>query len=147
MAILDAIWVFSDAQAQTSTGTHASTDIMDLGAANPNIGRGTPLWLTVRVNTAMAGASGTTFQVQVQDAADGSTFSYLWATSVGTAAGFAGAATSIFSVAAGTNLIQQPLPAACRRYLRVAYVIGTTVLTGGKWDAFITLGGDVNGAR
>lgn len=137
--VMDAKLVLSDAQAQTSVGTHACTTPMDFGVANPNSGVGTPLWLTVAVQTACAGASGSTLQIQVADAADGSTYALLFANSVGTAAGYGG--TSIFSIAAGTKLINQPLPATHRRYLKVSYVIGTTVLSAGAWDAYIHLGG------
>ncbi len=139
--VMDAPLVLSSAQAQTSVASHDSTDKLNFGAADPNIGVGSPLWLAVVVQTTCAGASGSTLQVKVQDAADGSTYTTLFETSIGTAAGFAGAATSIFSIAAGTTLINQPLPAKIRQYLKVVYVIGTTVLSAGAWDAYLHKGG------
>ena len=139
--IMDAKLVLSSAQAQTSVASHDSTSLWDFGVADPNIGVGSPLWLAVVVQTACAGASGSTLQVKAQDAADGSTWATLFETSIGTAAGFAGAATSIFTIAAGTRLINQPMPAKVRRYFQVVYVIGTTVLSAGAWDAYLHKGG------
>ena len=139
--VMDSKLILSSAQAQTSVATHDSTNVLDFGVANPNVGVGTPLWCTVAVQTALSGASGSTLKVQGVDAADGSTYAVVWATSIGTAAGFAGAATSVFTVAAGTKLWNAPLPAAVRRYFKIQYVIGTTVLSAGAFDAYIHNGG------
>ena len=138
--VMDSKLVLSSAQAQTSVATHDSTNVLDFGATQ-DPGVGTPLWCTVAVQTALAGASGSTLKVQAVDAADGSTYAVVWATSIGTAAGFAGAATSIFSVAAGTKLWNAPLPGGLRRYFKIQYVIGTTVLSAGAFDAYIHNGG------
>jgi Bbp16 len=137
---MDSKLILSSAQAQTSVASHDSTYALDFGAANPNLGTGTPLWLTVAVQTQVTGGtSGSTLQLKVQDAADGSTYATLFETSIMNAAGLG--LTSTFVIAAGTKLINQPLPAAVRRYLKVVYVIGTAVLSAGKWDAYVNLGG------
>ncbi len=140
--VMDAKLVLSSGQIIASTATTFDSEtILDFGKADPNLGVGSPLWLAVVVQTACAGASGSTFLVTARDAADGSTFSVLFGTSIGTAAGFAGAATSIFTIAAGTKLINQPLPAKMRRYLKLTYTIGTTALSAGNFDAYLHKGG------
>lgn len=137
--ITDAKLVLSSAQAQTSVATHDSTYALDFGVANPNVGLGTPLWVTVAVETALSGASGTTLKIMACDAADGSTYSVLFATSIMTAAGVFMA--SQFTVAAGTKLLDIPLPSSVRRYFKLQYTIGTTVMASGKWDAYVSMGG------
>lgn len=140
--VMDGKLLLSDKQIIASTAAAFDSEtVLDFGAADPNVGVGTPLWLAVAVQTACAGASGSTFLVTASDAADGSTFSLLFGTSIGTAAGFAGAATSIFTIAAGTQLINQPLPAGIRRYFKLTYTIGTTALTAGYFDAYLHKGG------
>ena len=131
--IMDEPLVLSSGQAQTSVATHASTDIMDAGAANPYFGKSGRPWLSVVVQTAIVGStSASTLQLKLQDAADGSTWNTLYMTS-------AWADGSQIRFAAGEVQWNMQLPAKLRRYSRVAYVIGGAVLSAGAWDAYITL--------
>lgn len=139
--IMDSKLVLSSAQAQTSVATHDSTNVLDFGAADPNTGTGSPLWITVACQTALSGASGTTLQVKVMHATSAAgTYACLFETPVFTNSNFTGT-SSIFQAAAGTNLINQPLPAEHRRAIKVSYVIGTTVMASGAWDAYVHQGG------
>jgi len=58
MAILDKKLELSDAQAITSANDRSEGQI-DLGAANLQIGAGTPLYLNVRLNTGFTSSSNT----------------------------------------------------------------------------------------
>lgn len=122
--------VFSNAQALTSSTLEASTNVLDTEVAASNIGAGTPIWLVTRVNTAFSGTSGT-FVVSLQNAtASGGT----WVT-IAISATFTTA-----QLAAGFDLMTQPLPVDNLRYLRMAYTQATgTGYTAGSVDSFLTL--------
>ena len=60
MALFDAMFEFSDAQAITASAQ--STNVLDLQAADLEMGAGTPIWLNVRVGTADF-AGGTSLKV------------------------------------------------------------------------------------
>lgn len=132
-AIIDAVQgEFSDAQAETSVGAHASTDILDWGVSDPNSGAGHPIWLMVRVNTAVTAATGSTLVVDLEESQDNSDWTNLWQSKSHDAAA---------GIDAGTVLLEGGIPATHKRYLRVVYNIGTAVLTAGAFDAFLHLGG------
>ena len=134
-AILDAnAGIFSDAQAQTSIATHASTNIIDWGLSDPDTGGGHPVWIMVRVNTAFTAASTATLDVKIQHSQDNST----WVNLIGSKQY---TTSDVEAIAAGEVHINQVIPPAHMRYMRVAYIIGTAVLADGKWDAFLHLGG------
>jgi len=62
MALFDALFEFSDAQnAYATNDTVVSTHVLDMQAADLEMGAGTPLYLNCRVSTAFTG--GTTVQV------------------------------------------------------------------------------------
>lgn len=64
MALFDALFEFSDgANVYTSTATKAATNVIDMQAADLEMGAGTPIWLNIRVSTAFAGAGTATFQL------------------------------------------------------------------------------------
>lgn len=129
MAILDKQLEFSDAQAVTATA--ASTNVIDLDTAAPNIGSsGTPIYAEVRVNTTCTSGGSATIDAVLQDSADNSSFATL----------VAPAQVAVAAATAGVVIMRVPLPAKHRRYLRINYTIGTANLTAGKFDAFLTTG-------
>ena len=122
--IIDKYLQVSDAQ--TVTATAASTDFIDFGQANPNIGMDglSKMVITVDETTAAAGAATVTFAIQ--DSADNSTYATVAATT----------AISKTSLVAG-NQIVIPMPVTLRRYCRVYYTVATGPLTAGAFSAQI----------
>ena len=132
MAFVDAKLLFSDAQSLVLATAAAinSTNVIDLGAASPNIGRGTPIWAHVRIGTACTGQTSTTLAVALKHCAtvDGSytdLISY--------------SAASIANFTAGLKVIEQALPSTVHRYLKVVYTVGTSAVTAGTVDAWLNL--------
>jgi len=114
---------------QAVTVSAASTDSIDFGQANPNVGLDdrSNMVITVDVSAAAAGAATVTFSVQ--DSADNATFADVAVT----------AAIGKASLAAGQQVVI-PMPTKLRRYCRVYYTIGTGPLTAGKFSAQIVTG-------
>lgn len=118
---------------QAVTATAASTDVIDFGQTNPNIGMNgyNSMVITVDESATAAGAATVTFALQ--DSADNSS----WADVAVTAA--IGKATL---VAGFQHVI--PMPTKLRRYCRVNYTIATGPLTAGKFSAQVVAGTQQN---
>jgi hypothetical protein len=131
MGMLDNEIIFSSAQAVTATGDTASTNVYDCGGANgqgDNGQTGENLWVNVTVNTAAASGGAATIQAVLQDSADNSTFADV----------ASGPVTAVANGTAGAVIFQLQPPPGMRRYWRIAYRIGTAVLTAGKFDAYVS---------
>jgi hypothetical protein len=117
---------FSDGQAETTVATHASTNDIDLlstyGDAIPHA-----LWLIIAVQTALASAGAATIQYQLQTGAANGGEETLWT----------GPAVAYTTQTAG-KVTAIKVPLNVKRYLRVNYIIGTAVLTGGAWQALLS---------
>ncbi len=131
---LDGQLEFSSAQAingVTTTAT-ASTNLIDLKAANLQIGKGTPLVIRVYYTVTAAGAGATVVVTLEQDtlAAFGS------ATTIGTIGTFAALA------AAGTGFDYLiPISAVSEQFIRLMYTVagGTLTVDTGLPDAHMVL--------
>lgn len=132
--IIDKLLQVSDAQAVTASA--ASTDVIDFGQANPDVGMGglSKMAITTKVAAAAAGAATVTFSVQ--DSADNST----WADVAVTAA-----IPKATLVAGYQHII--PMPTKLRRYCRVYYTVATGPLTAGTFSAQIVTGIQQNVAK
>lgn len=138
MGMLDSSTKFSAAQAVTSTGDTASTNIYDNGSANAaEIGLNENLWLNVSVSTTATSGGAATLTPVLQDSADGST----WADAL------VGPTYALAALTAGASLWLVKPPVGTRRYLRVVYRVATAALTAGKFEAFISLDAQRNVAR
>jgi hypothetical protein len=129
--LLDNELFLSNAQAVTATGDTASTNVYDTGGSNGqnNLAlTGENLWINVVVNTTATSGGSATVQAVLQDSADNSS----WADVI------SGPAVAVASVVAGLTLLQIQPPLGTREYLRIAYRVGTAVLTAGKFDAYIS---------
>ena len=132
MAIMDARLEFSDAASlATAAGNTILSDVLDLGAASPDIGRGEPIWCHVRVGTAAAGSASATLQCSVQHSSTGTGG---WTDLITTSA------QAVGDLEAGLRLVEQPLPASMERYLRCAYAVAVSAISGGSVDAWLDLG-------
>ncbi|MDZ7789731.1 MAG: hypothetical protein U5L08_04405 [Xanthomonadales bacterium] len=126
--IIDKALQVSDKQAVTATA--ASTDVVDFGQANPNLGNGAqPTYMVVTVDEAATATGDATVQFAVQDSADDSTFDDVALTkAIGKA-----------DLAAGEQIVI-PMPVGLRRYARLNYTVATGPLTAGKFSAQIVTG-------
>ena len=131
MGMLDSEIIFSAAQAVTATGDTASTNVYDSGGANGqgDMGQtGENLWFNASVNTAATSGGAATIQAVIQDSADNATFA-----DVAT-----GPVVAVANATLGAVILQLQPPPGMRRYSRIAYRIGTAVLTAGKFDAYVS---------
>jgi len=130
MAILDKKLELSDAQALTTKAAGAiSTNVIDLGAANIQLGAGTPLYLNVRCNTAAA-KSSVKVSVMSHTAAD---------VTAGTTI-IEGPVVAKASVTAGAWLLRCSVPyEVLKQYVGLEYLVGATTETTTKIDAWISL--------
>ncbi len=125
--LMDAELLFSDEQAVTTTA--ASTNIVDLLAANRDIGKGEDLELIVSVDEAVtaSGAATVVFALQTDDNSGFSSATDLFAT----------AAIGKATLVAGYVPVKIKLPRGIERFLRVNYTVATGPLTAGKFTAAI----------
>lgn len=114
---------------QAVTVSAASTDSIDFGQANPNVGLDDRSNMVITVDESAAAAGAATVTFSVQDSADNATFADMAVT----------AAIGKASLAAGQQVVI-PMPTKLRRYCRVYYTIGTGPLTAGKFSAQIVTG-------
>ena len=114
---------------QAVTVSAASTDSIDFGQPNPNVGLDDRSNMVITVDESAAAAGAATVTFSVQDSADNATFADVAVT----------AAIGKASLAAGQQ-VAIPMPTKLRRYCRVYYTIGTGPLTAGKFSAQIVTG-------
>ena len=130
MGMLDQSTKLASAQAVTSTGDTASSNIYDNGSANSSdiSMTGENLWINAVVDTTATSGGSATLQAVLQDSADGSTFADV----------LAGPAVAVANLTSGAVLLQTQPPAGMRRYFRVMWRVGTAALTAGKFTAYVS---------
>lgn len=124
-------------------GTALIGDVIDLGATSQDIGNGEPLYLVVQTGATeiiTGGVAGTIqFQLasdaQAAIATDGSATVHLTSASLVTDDA---AANSDALNAGGTIMIAALPPGTYERYLGILCTIGTTTVTAGTINAFLT---------
>ena len=141
--ILDERLEIADAvSVAAAAGTALIGDVIDLGAANLDVGIGEEIWLIVQTDTEIitGGAAGTLViklasDAQAAIATDGSATDHIISKTFTTD----DAAANSAELNAGGVLIAQRLPAGTyERYLGILAVTGTTTTTAGKINAFLT---------
>lgn len=126
--IIDKALQVSDEQAVTATAP--STDVVDFGQANPNLGNGAQAtYMVITVDESAEATGDATVEFSVQDSADNSAWEDV-------------ALTKAIGKAdlAGGEQIVIPMPVGLRRYARVNYTVATGPLTAGKFSAQIVTG-------
>lgn len=122
MALFDVMFEFSDAQILTDSSA-AATNVLDMQAADREMGAGTPIWLNVRVEQVFAGGTSVvTALVNESDATiDGSSI-VIWQTP----------AVVTADLVAGHWIMRMPLPVNFDelRYLGIYYTLVGTFTTG-----------------
>ncbi len=120
---------------QAVTASAASTDVMDFGQANPDVGM-SDMYMSITVDEAATAAGAATVTFSVQDSADNATFADVAVT----------AAIGKATLVAGYQVII-PMPVKLRRYSRVYYTVATGPLTAGKFSAQCVAGIQQNTAK
>lgn len=135
--ILDSQEYLANAQAVTATGDTASTNVLDTQVAQDE-GLGESVYINALVTTTPTSAGSATVQAVLQGSADNASWSDVVA---GPALAYNAA-----GAAAGQFLLQTKIGpyAQTYRYLRVAWRVGTAVLTAGNFSAFITKDAGIN---
>lgn len=125
--IIDRENLFSDGQAVTSSA--ASTDLIDLGLADRDIGKGNELELLISIDVLFVTGDAATLNVSLQTD-NAITFdtgpTTLWSTGV----------TAVSALTAGTQW-KVRVPRGTDRYLRVYYTVGTGSFSAGNITAGI----------
>lgn len=130
MGMIDNSTKLAIAQAVTATGDTASTNVYDFGSdASAGAALNRNLWIQAQVDTTATSGGAATLQAVLQDSADGTTFADV----------LAGPVVALAGLTAGTKLLETPPPMSLRRYVRIAWRVGTAALTAGKFTAFISL--------
>lgn len=141
--ILDERNEFADAVSVAgSAGTALIGDVIDLGATSSDIGNGQPLYLVIQTDTEIitGGSAGTIQFTLASDAAaaiatDGSASVHYTSASLVTD----DAAANSAALNAGGVIAAVALPnGTYERYLGILATIGTTTVTAGKINAFLT---------
>ena len=139
--ILDKFNEFADATSVAGTaGTALVGNVIDLGAESRDICNGEPLYLVIQTDTEIiTGGSAGTIQFQLAsdstaDLATSATVHFASATLVTDDAAANSAALNAGGVIAAVALPQ----GTYERYLGILAVIGTTTVTAGKINAFLT---------
>lgn len=114
---------------QAVTASAASTDVIDFGQGNPNIGLDDRSNMVITVDETAAASGAATVTFSVQDSADNSTFADV----------IASGAIGKASLAVGQQVVI-PMPTKLRRYCRAYYTVATGPLTAGKFSAQIVTG-------
>lgn len=137
--IMDELLEFMDAQAETTATTHNSDSYVDLGttAAAREIGHGEPLYFVVTCDTTPTSGGSATVQFKlVSDST--TTISIDGSESVH----YASDVIAYSDITAGDTVVCVAVPDGAikpyERYLGAQLVIGTTTLTAGKFNAFLT---------
>ena len=114
---------------QAVTSTAASTDVIDFGQANPDVGASDHASMVITVDEAATAVGAATVTIAVQDSADNSSFADVAVT----------AAIGKATLVAGYQHVI-PMPTKLRRYCRVNYTVATGPLTAGKFSAQLVAG-------
>jgi len=142
--IIDSLNEFADAvSVAAAAGTALIGNVIDLGATPQDLGNGKPMYLVITVPTAIitGGTAGTiafklASDAQAAIAVDGSATEHL------TTDTFVTDDIALAELTAGTTAFVGALPTgagkAYERYLGVLAVIGTTTVTAGAINAFLT---------
>lgn len=145
--MLDASWIFSEAQAITALGTTFSTNTVRLptgydpfGSAvkvDPNVGGGPKMWVNVSVDTAFTSADTTaTLAVALYGGTTSTTASMTMIEVLGPIK------NTTSNLLAGQTICSFPLPAKALRdynFLALAYVVANTVFSAGKVEGYISM--------
>lgn len=129
--IIDGLARMSNGQAVNTTGTHASTDVLDLATAR-DIAPGTPLHILCQVSTAFLTTNSGTITAALQGSTDNSTY-----TTMVTGPTVA-AAQAVVGARLLDTTVARPAPGqAMPRYLRMLYTVANAFTASGITAALV----------
>ena len=126
---IDKQLVMSEAQAITVAAD--STNVIDFGAADLNIGQGNPLYVEVWLDTAFTTSASLTLTITLESSADNSTYNAVDKLVIMPA-------TLMSSLLTPKQLVKMSLPENMKRYVKLHYAVSNTIAAG-KINAFITI--------
>lgn len=135
--ILDNQATYAASQVVTAIGDTASTNSYDHGPGSSGAGAYSPgggLLLVCKTNAAVTSGGAATVQPVLQDSADNATFADVMTI---------GPALAPAALTANKVIGMVRFPSSLRRYTRVAWRVGTAVLTAGSLSAFVVLDADL----
>ena len=140
MTIMDYRCQLADGKTLVGAKSATFTDFtVDLGAADPNVGRGEPIYVHVKIGTAVTSASAAagTLALVLQHSHSNSAASMVNLMNLN----LAGASSMTQNLLTANKLIYSgALPPVCRRYVRLKGTIGVTPITAGTLDAWLDIG-------
>ena len=140
MTIMDYRCQLADGKSLIGAKSATLTDYtVDLGAANANAGRGEPIYVHVKIGTAVTSASAAagTFALILEHGHSSAAGSMVQLMNLN----LAGAASMTQNLLTANKLIYSgALPPVCRRYVRLKGTIGVTPITAGTLDAWLDIG-------
>jgi len=139
MALMDYRIQLLDAKSVAGASSATVVDYtVDLGAANPNVGRGEPVYLHARVGTAVSGNTTTsTFALYLQHSHSNVAASFVNLVNMNLKGGSSMTGSLL---TAGKLIYSAALPPACRRYIRCVGTIAGATVAGGTIDAWLDIG-------
>ncbi|MGE4194716.1 MAG: Bbp16 family capsid cement protein [Pseudodesulfovibrio sp.] len=135
--IIDRYNLFSDAQAETTVGTHDSDNVVDLGAAGDAEYQRTRLHIQVPEACTSGGSATVQFKLLTAEDEDFADPTTLWQSDEFDY----GDLEQGYKVTGPSGL---PLPSGCLQFLKGQIIIGTAALTAGAFDVFLSKDGDSN---
>jgi hypothetical protein len=122
---------FSDEQEETTVATHDSTNVIDLGDPGDAVARTMRFHGVVHTAVTSGGAATVQCRLTTSDTEIFTATTVLWASE----------AIAKASLVAGYKFTGKEgirIPSGCLQYLQVEWIIGTAVLTAGKFNAFLS---------
>lgn len=123
-----------------SVAAHSLANVIDFGAANPNLGMGNPLWAIMMITVSMlsGGTSSSTYQGIIQESSNATAWNVLFATS-----NIYISSSDVVSMhpQGQTVFMNQPIPAYHKRYLRAIFSISEDTMSSldaGRIKAFLS---------
>jgi hypothetical protein len=138
MAIMDKYLEFCDAEALSTAVIASATttmgNVIELAKAkNPSSGRGTPVFLHLKVSTVFGSGGSATIGFDLEHAGTNTPASF------SKVAGILPSTTAVATYAAGYEYITTLPSLTMKRFIRLKYAVGVTRLTGGAIDAWLDL--------
>jgi len=123
-----------------ATGATITDFTVDLGAANANVGRGEPIYVHVKLGTAVTSASKSvgTLAIFLQDSPSSTAASFANLMNLNLAGKTS--MTHSLLVTANKLIFSGALPPTCKRYVRLKVTNAGTPITAGTLDAWLDIG-------
>jgi hypothetical protein len=137
MAVMDKYLEFCDGTSMPTGAIAAATTVIGNSielakAANPNSGKGNPVYLHIKVGTVFGSGGSATIAFNLQHAGTDTPASY------SNVAGIL-PATAVATYAAGYQYTTVLPMVTMKRFIRLQTAVGTTRLTGGTVDAWLSI--------